>query len=252
MATAAAIVAATAVAAATASFVASRGAAGSCLPPAARLPRFRRTGRSGLSLAAAPGGDDREVLVNYIGLQSYDRSSTGGAEAASAQEANQALGPWTDAERDALALLESEQPAWRKSYLGPETEEDVRATFRAIAGVVGSEADALVVLRRNLAVLVFTKGQLQAAGQVLIERLGRERAREVILKNPGVLTIEPEMLKKNMDQTLILAEVVGFFADNPLLSRILFGVLLLGLIYAVIGVGVIAPLVRNFPGAQGS
>ena len=54
----------------------------------------------------------------------------------------------------------------------------------------GEEA-ALAVMEKNVAVMYFSEGQLSAAGEVLQRELGREKAIEVIKKNPGALTIDP-------------------------------------------------------------
>jgi len=157
---------------------------------------------------------------------------------------------WSETERKALQLLEDKQPAWRRSYLGPKTEEDVQETFRAIAAAAGGEEEGLKAIERNLALMVFLPKQIESSAEALSKELGKEVALDVIRKNPGVLTIPPDKLKENAGSLVPLANVVGFFGDNPLIAQGLFGILGFGVIYAVVVVGVINPLIKAYPGNQ--
>ena len=155
---------------------------------------------------------------------------------------------WSEAEREALAFLESKQPKWRRSYLGPKTEGQVRETFQAISSAAGGEQEGLRAIQKNLALMVFLPEQIQASAKALTQELGALQAQEVISQNPGVLTIPEESIKQNVKAIVPLSGVVGFFSDNPLLSQVLFTILGLALIYAVIVVGVIQPLIKAYPG----
>ncbi|CAE6923272.1 unnamed protein product [Symbiodinium sp. CCMP2592] len=157
---------------------------------------------------------------------------------------------WSETERKALELLEEKQPAWRRSYLGPKTEEDVQETFRAIAAAAGGEEQGLKAVERNLALMVFLPKQIAASAEALSAELGPDVAKDVISKNPGVLTVPPASIKENVGAIVPLANVVGFFGDNPLIAQGLFAVLGAALIYAVVVVGVINPLIKAYPGNQ--
>ncbi|CAE7425169.1 unnamed protein product [Symbiodinium natans] len=141
---------------------------------------------------------------------------------------------WSEAERKALELLEEKQPAWRRSYLGPKTEEDVQETFRAIASAAGGEEQGLNAIERNLALMVFLPKQIAASSEALSAELGPDVALDVIRKNPGVLTVPPASIKENVGAIVPIANVVGFFADNPLFAQGLFAVLGLAVTYAVV------------------
>lgn len=155
---------------------------------------------------------------------------------------------WSEAEREALAFLESKQPKWRRSYLGPKTEGQVRETFQAICSAAGGEPQGLRAVQKNLALMVFLPEQIQASSEALTQELGLKEAQEIIGQNPGVLTIPAESIKQNVKAIVPLSSVVGFFSDNPELSQVLFTLLGLALIYAVLVVGVIQPLIKAYPG----
>ncbi|CAK9017502.1 unnamed protein product [Durusdinium trenchii] len=157
---------------------------------------------------------------------------------------------WSVAEREALQFLEEKQPKWRRSYLGPKTEGQVRETFQAISSAAGGEAQGLKAIEKNLALMVFLPEQIQASAEALTGELGQKEARDIIQKNPGVLTIPPDSIKQNIGAIVPLSSVVGFFSDNPVLAQGLFAVLGAALIYAVVVVGVVNPLIKAYPGNQ--
>ena len=157
---------------------------------------------------------------------------------------------WSDAEKQALNFLEEKQPKWRRSYLGPKTEDQVRETFQAISWAAGGETQGLKAIEKNLALMVFLPEQIRASAEALTGELGQKEAIDIIQKNPGVLTIPPESIKQNVGAIVPLSSVVGFFSDNPVLSQALFTILGLAVIYAVVVVGVINPLIKAYPGNQ--
>ncbi|CAE8598746.1 unnamed protein product, partial [Polarella glacialis] len=95
---------------------------------------------------------------------------------------------------------------------------------------------------RNLALLVFAPNQLKSAGEFLAAELGREQAIQIIRKNPGVLSIPPASLKENLGGIVAMADYIGFFADNPLLAKLLLGALGLWAGYFVLYIGIFKPL----------
>ena len=59
---------------------------------------------------------------------------------------------WSAAERQALEFLEEKQPKWRRSYLGPKTEEQARTPERSQA-----EADLGLFEREGIHGSLFLK-----------------------------------------------------------------------------------------------
>lgn len=182
--------------------------------------------------AAAADGGKKEVVYNYF---SQDYALVTKQEnnffAQLIDQASDVLSPWTQAEKDALALLEEVRPNWRTSPFTPDNEVQVRRRFRTIVTAAGSEEVALEVLQKNLAVLCFGPGQVQRAAEVLVAGLGREKATEVIRKNPGVLTIDPAQIEGNLPAITIAADAINLVVNNGGAARILAGVI--GLAVAV-------------------
>lgn len=128
---------------------------------------------------------------------------------------------WSEAERQALSFLEEKQPKWRRSYLGPKTEAQVRETFQAISWAAGGETQGLKAIEKNLALMVFLPEQIRASAEALTGELGQKEASDIIQKNPGVLTIPPESIKQNVGAIVPLSSVVGFFSLGHLLVLLL-------------------------------
>lgn len=155
---------------------------------------------------------DKKIVYNYF-AQDYSLVSKNRAGPDLFASLSELL-PWSQGEQQALAFLDKESPTWRTSAFGPSDEAGLRRSFRAIAAAAGNEEAALEALRRNRAVILFGQGQIRAAGEVLVKALGRERATEVILKNPGVLTIDPDRLRENMVSVTAAAEVIDLILRN--------------------------------------
>eukprot|EP00438_Fugacium_kawagutii_P032945 Skav236607 [mRNA] locus=scaffold3553:22971:27502:- [translate_table: standard] len=86
-------------------------------------------------------------------------------------------------------------------------------------------------MKRNVAVMYFAEGQIQSAAEVLQKKLGKERASDVIQKNPGALTIDPRNLENNIDAVCVTAEVVNVIVNNAEVSRTAAGAI--GLFFAL-------------------
>jgi len=141
--------------------------------------------------------------------------------------------PWSDGEQEALKLISAQDPNWRTSPFGPSDEPGLRRNFRAVVAASGGEDAALSALRRNPAIMLFGERQVRRAGEVLTEALGRGRATEVILKNPGVLTIDPESLRDNIGAVAFFAEVIDVIVRNAEVARAAFTVVQLGVLLAL-------------------
>mmetsp|Transcript_148160 Transcript_148160/g.369388 ORF Transcript_148160/g.369388 Transcript_148160/m.369388 type:complete len:236 (-) Transcript_148160:178-885(-) len=172
----------------------------------APLGRFQRN----LSLRAE-SEQEPEVVYNYF---SQEYALKPKAEKLDIFSLLSDILPWSDSERQALSIVEEDNPAWRDSPFGPSDDVGLRRNFRAIVGAAGGEALALQALRRNRAIILFGERQTRMAGEVLVQELGRQKATEVILKNPGVLTIDPDGLKDNIVSVAAMAEVIDVVVTN--------------------------------------
>lgn len=184
------------------------------------------------AVAAEAQGEEKEVVYNYF-AQDYALKSKAPPQGPDLLTQLSELLPWTAGEQEALALQEERRPSWRKSPFGPRDEADLRRRFRALVSAAGDETAALSALRRNPAVLLFGEGQLRRAGQVLVDALGRERAAEVIQKNPGALTIDPSSLKESLPSVVATAEVIDIVVRNGETARAVAGVVQLGVAVSI-------------------
>mmetsp|Transcript_130696 Transcript_130696/g.406401 ORF Transcript_130696/g.406401 Transcript_130696/m.406401 type:complete len:274 (-) Transcript_130696:157-978(-) len=198
-------------------------------PPHVALAGARHHDSGGVrtSVGVAAKAEEGEVAYDYLVQEYYlkSKAEVGGPDLLT--QLSELL-PWSSAEREALALQEETSPRWRQSPLGPRDEADLRRRFRAVAAAAGGEAAALSAIRRNPAVLLFGEGTVRRAGLVLAEGLGAERAREVIQKNPGVLTIDASNLRGNLLAVSVVADAVDVVVRNSGAARALLGFVQLG------------------------
>mmetsp|Transcript_40889 Transcript_40889/g.73905 ORF Transcript_40889/g.73905 Transcript_40889/m.73905 type:complete len:255 (+) Transcript_40889:78-842(+) len=126
------------------------------------------------------------------------------------------LSPWSEAEKEALRVWEEDRPNWREAFLGPKTDTEFRRSFRAVAEVSGGEEQAVEIIKRNLAVLLFKETQIRSAGAALVKGLGEAKAREVMVKNPGVLTIDASNLQEapRVRFVAIVADIIDVILSN--------------------------------------
>eukprot|EP00933_Yihiella_yeosuensis_P008526 TRINITY_DN114026_c0_g1_i1.p1 TRINITY_DN114026_c0_g1~~TRINITY_DN114026_c0_g1_i1.p1 ORF type:complete len:239 (+),score=41.87 TRINITY_DN114026_c0_g1_i1:27-743(+) len=126
----------------------------------------------------------------------------------------------------AIELVEEKSGgSWRKAMAGPNGEEpelEVRKRFRFVSEVLGSDELALEAFRRNIGLLVFDGERLASAFRVLQSRLGTDEAKELVRKNPAVLTIPAENLEANEDLSDVknAANVLSFFFENQILLTV--------------------------------
>eukprot|EP00437_Effrenium_voratum_P049041 CAMPEP_0181535460 /NCGR_PEP_ID=MMETSP1110-20121109/74265_1 /TAXON_ID=174948 /ORGANISM="Symbiodinium sp., Strain CCMP421" /LENGTH=216 /DNA_ID=CAMNT_0023666837 /DNA_START=33 /DNA_END=684 /DNA_ORIENTATION=+ len=126
--------------------------------------------------------------------------------------------PWSAGELRAREVLDEVLPKWRSIEVGPKN-------FRALAEAAGGDEPALAAMRKNVAVLYFGEGQIQRAGETLTRCLGKERAMQIIQKNPGALTIDPENLESNMGSVCLAADALDVVISNAEISRTVGGAL---------------------------
>eukprot|EP00929_Paragymnodinium_shiwhaense_P112508 TRINITY_DN80767_c0_g1_i1.p1 TRINITY_DN80767_c0_g1~~TRINITY_DN80767_c0_g1_i1.p1 ORF type:complete len:199 (-),score=40.14 TRINITY_DN80767_c0_g1_i1:65-661(-) len=93
-----------------------------------------------------------------------------------------------------------------------EDEAEYLARFRLIAEALPGGEDALLQLVNNghRTVLWFGQDHLRAALAKCRAVFGEERAMDVIMKNPRVLTMAPRDIEKNKGQVETLADGMGF------------------------------------------
>mmetsp|Transcript_116898 Transcript_116898/g.372219 ORF Transcript_116898/g.372219 Transcript_116898/m.372219 type:complete len:278 (-) Transcript_116898:37-870(-) len=180
-------------------------------PPA----RQRRLPPPWRRLSMRSSADD-EIVFNYF---SQEYAMKPKLEAPNLLAGFSELLPWSAAEQEALEMRNKESPKWRESPFGSNDEAGVRRCFRAVVGAVGSEEDALQALRRNPAIFLFGEGQIRKAGVELVQALGQAKATEVILKNPGVLTIDPSGLKDSMGSIVLVADIIDVIVRNSAAAK---------------------------------
>ncbi|CAE7637233.1 CCA1, partial [Symbiodinium pilosum] len=178
------------------------------------------TERASRPLRAA-SGEKQEIVYNYF-AQDYALVTRKEKTFDVGQWLSELL-PWSDGEQRAREVLSELLPKWRSIDVGPQTDIALRRRFRALAAATGGEETALAAMRRNIAVLYFGEGQIQQAGEVLRKMLGKERAAEVIRKNPGVLTIAPRNLENNIGSVCLAADVIDVLVQNGEVSRLVAG-----------------------------
>mmetsp|Transcript_21931 Transcript_21931/g.51277 ORF Transcript_21931/g.51277 Transcript_21931/m.51277 type:complete len:268 (-) Transcript_21931:53-856(-) len=180
-------------------------------------------------------GSEPKIVYNYF-KQGYDlvyEKETSPVDVLVGQLAD--VFPWSAAEQEALRIFEADRPNWRRAFLGPNTENEFRRSFRAVAEVSGSETQALEIIKRNIAVLLFSENQIRSAGLALIKVLGEAKAREVMLKNPGSLTIDASNLQEPPRVRLValVADVIDVILSNTNIFGPLAGVLQAGVTLAI-------------------
>eukprot|EP00439_Symbiodinium_sp_Y106_P066732 s1008_g10.t3 len=178
---------------------------------------------------ARRSSDKQEIVYNYF-AQDY-ALVTRKEETFDVGQWLSELLPWSDGELRARDVLSEILPKWRSIDVGPQTDIALRRRFRALTAATGGEEPALAAMRRNIAILYFGEGQIQRAGDVLQRLLGKERAAQVIQKNPGVLTIDPRNLENNISAVCVAADVIDVLVQNGQVARLTAGAV--GIFFAV-------------------
>lgn len=178
-------------------------------PRAARPGIVRRAAEG--SAGGSATGKKGEVVWNYL-TNNYDYAQEGAPMPWEDGPGSWTdFLPWSDADREALQLLERGVPNWRRAYLTPSDEAGVRRRFRAIADAAGGEAAGLQALERNIGVMCVSERVTRAASAALVAGLGAEAAADVVRKNPGVLAIRASDLRGDgLQRTAAVANVIDF------------------------------------------
>lgn len=182
------------------------------------LPLQRRDMMARVRASADSGGAKQEMVFNVF-TQDWQLVIRDVPQGPRLDEMLSEFLPWSAAEKEALALFDEKLPDWRTSMYGPDDDAGFRRRFRIIAAVAGGEAAALDAFAKNTAVVYFGDIQIRKAGEILQQNLGRERAFEIIKKNPGVLTIDADSLRDNLGAVEAMANVIGILVQYGAASR---------------------------------
>ncbi|CAL1136776.1 unnamed protein product [Cladocopium goreaui] len=197
--------------------------------PTRLLPRHLDRGPRRSAEGRGADADGKEIVYNYFS-QDYALITRKEKAFDPGQWLSELL-PWSAGELKARDAIDEVLPKWRDLEVGPRTEEALRRRFRALTGAAGGEEAALAAMKKNIAVMYFAEGQIQSAGEVLQRKLGKERASEVIQKNPGALTIDPKNLESNIAAVCLAADAVNVIVSNAEVSRFAAGGI--GLFFAI-------------------
>ena len=131
------------------------------------------------------------------------------------------------------------------SYTAPESKksifsrknEEITATFNAIASIYGDEA-ALNMVKIQPSVLAFEKENFQPSLDAFGENFGYEESKEMVARNPGLLGSKPIDAASADSLTMQLSYVVQFTrpigAAGPVL---IIGLLCVPALESALGVG---------------
>jgi hypothetical protein len=123
----------------------------------------------------------------------------------------------------------------RKS-LADITEADAIASFSAIAAVYDEER-ALNMVKIFPLCLAFDKESFPETFAIFAEKFGEEETKDMVLRNPGLLAVQPSLAKKTDDSTMTFSYIIAVTrpigAFGPLLLILL---LLTPLIEGVTGI----------------
>ena len=96
-----------------------------------------------------------------------------------------------------------------KQSIFSRNNEELAATFNAIASIYGDEA-ALKMVKISPTVLSFEKSYFQPSLDAFAETFGYEESKEMVIRNPGLLGSKPQDAKGADDLTMQLSYVVEF------------------------------------------
>jgi hypothetical protein len=123
------------------------------------------------------------------------------------------MASWTPADMKAKRV---KLPAEVDGLLSLDTSrENVEALWGALRRCFATEGDAIAAAKRNTGtILPYLNSPSNIAGSydVLVDMLGTEGARDVCMKNPGILQCNPKILaREDADNIVNTADQVDFF-----------------------------------------
>uniref|UniRef100_A0A6V4TKD7 PSI-F n=1 Tax=Prymnesium polylepis TaxID=72548 RepID=A0A6V4TKD7_9EUKA len=117
-------------------------------------------------------------------------------------------------------------------------EEMILTLWKEFKKCYPSEAVAQEMLSKNTAVILPSLNsprKIKGTYALLNKRLGKATAKEVLLKNPGVLVCSPESLEKQSDEEIIkAANLVETLENNKPIINAVAGVVWFGIIGAFV------------------
>lgn len=88
-------------------------------------------------------------------------------------------------------------------------QEELKSTFNTIASLYGEE-EALNMVKIQPGVLAFNKDNFGPSLAAFGEKFGADEAREMVIRNPGLLSVKPANAESADDLTMQLSYVVEF------------------------------------------
>ena len=116
------------------------------------------------------------------------------------------------------------------------TEAELVSTFDVIASLYGDE-EALKMVKIQPGVLAFNRENFRPSLEAFVEKFGANEARDMIVRNPGLLSVKPSNAEAADDLTMQLSYVVEFTRPVGALGPFLIlGLVSVPAIESVVGV----------------
>lgn len=136
---------------------------------------------------------------------------------------------------DGTVLVNDKSPNARRS-LADITEAEAITNFNTLAGVYGEER-ALGMVKIEPLALAFDSSCYAETFSIWAEKFGEEETKEMVLRNPGLLSVKPVYAKKSDDSTMTFSYIIA--ATRPIGVAgpvILIALVLTPIIEAVTGI----------------
>lgn len=116
------------------------------------------------------------------------------------------------ADFDGTVLVRDKEPNARKS-MADITEEMAAESFNVLASVYGEDR-ALGMVKTEPLSLAFDSSAIAETFAIWAEKFGEEETKEMVLRNPGLLSVKPVYAKKTDDSTMAFSYIVA--ATRPI------------------------------------
>eukprot|EP00980_Cylindrotheca_fusiformis_P002972 scaffold688_cov105-Cylindrotheca_fusiformis.AAC.1 len=119
-----------------------------------------------------------------------------------------------DKDFDGTELKKS--PAQRtegRRSLADISEEEAIFNFNTIAGIYGEDR-AIEMVKVSPLCLAFDSKVLGEVFNIWAEKFGEEETKDMVLRNPGLLSVQPSLAKKTDDSTMVFSYIIA--ATRPI------------------------------------
>lgn len=113
---------------------------------------------------------------------------------------------------DGTVLVKEKDPSARKSFSGI-TEKQATESFNALAAVYGEER-ALGMVKLTPIALAFDSSVFAETFAIWAEKWGEEETKEMVARNPGLLSVKPVYAQKSDDSTMTFSYIIA--ATRPI------------------------------------